>query len=72
MEYYRVSERKACRVPGQCRATQRYEPKQMNDEELLRNCVTSLASRYGRYGYKRVTVRSVLLPNEFQLVVVVV
>ena len=55
MEYYGVSERKACRVLGQCRATQRYEPKQMNDEELLRNCVTSLASKYGRYGYKRVT-----------------
>ena len=55
MEYYEVSERKACRVLSQCRATQRYEPKQMNDEELLRNCVTSLASKYGRYGYKRVT-----------------
>ena len=55
MEYYRVSERKACRVLGQCRATQRYEPKQMDDEELLRNCVTSLASKYGRYGYKRIT-----------------
>ena len=55
MEYYGVSERKACRVLSQCRATQRYEPKQMNDEELLRNCVTSLASKYGRYGYKRVT-----------------
>ena len=25
MEYYGVSERKACRVLGQCRATQRYE-----------------------------------------------
>jgi hypothetical protein len=51
MEYYGVSERKACRVPGQCRATQRYESKQMGDEELLRNSVTSLAS----YGYKRIT-----------------
>ena len=55
MEYYGVSERKACRVLGQCRATQRYEPKQMDDEELLRSCVTSLASKYGRYGYKRIT-----------------
>ena len=55
MEYYGVSERKACRVLGQCRATQRYEPKQMDDEELLRSSVTSLASKYGRYGYKRIT-----------------
>jgi hypothetical protein len=56
MEYYGVSERKACRVLGQYRATQRYESKQMGDEELLRNSVTSLASKYGRYGYKRITV----------------
>ena len=55
MEYYGVSERKACRVLGQCRATQRYKPKQMDDEELLRNCVTSLASKYGKYEYKRIT-----------------
>ena len=55
MEYYRVSERKACRVLGQCRATQRYESKQMGEEELLRNSVTSLASKYGRSGYKRIT-----------------
>ena len=27
----------------------------MNDGELLRNRVTDLASKYGRYGYKRVT-----------------
>ena len=55
MEYYGVSERKACRVLGQCRATQRYESKQMGDEELLRNSLTSLSSKYGRYGYKRIT-----------------
>jgi putative transposase len=55
MEYYRVSEQKACQVLGQCQATQRYEPKQMDDEELLRNSVTSLSSKYGRYGYKRIT-----------------
>ena len=55
MEYYGVSERKACRVLGQCRATQRYEPKYIDDEELLRSCVIDLASKYGRYGYKRIT-----------------
>jgi putative transposase len=51
MEYYGVSERKACRVLGQCRATQRYESKQIGDEELLRNSVTSLSSKYRKYGY---------------------
>ena len=55
MEYYGVSERKACRVLGQCRATQRYEPKHIDDKELLRSCVIDLASKYGRYGYKRIT-----------------
>ena len=55
IEYHGVSERRACRVLGQCRATQRYESKRTDDEELLRNSVTSLASRYGRYGYKRIT-----------------
>jgi putative transposase len=55
MEYYGMSERKACRVLGRCRPTQRYESKQMGDEELLRNSVTSLASKYGRYGHKRIT-----------------
>ena len=34
MEYYGVSERKECRVLSQCRATQRYESKQMGDEEF--------------------------------------
>ena len=43
MENYGVSERKACRVLSQCRATQRYEPKQVDDEELLRNCVIFLS-----------------------------
>ncbi len=55
MEYYGVSERKACRVLGQCRATQRYELRRIDDEELLRSGVTRLASQYGRYGYKRIT-----------------
>ena len=55
MEYYGMSEQKACRVLGQCRATQGYELRQMDDEELLRSCVISFASKYGRYGYKRVT-----------------
>jgi putative transposase len=50
-----VSERRACRVIGQPRATQRYERQQADDEEQLREQIVDLASKYGRYGYRRVT-----------------
>lgn len=50
-----VSERRACRVIGQPRATQRYERQQADDEEQLREQIVYLASKYGRYGYRRVT-----------------
>jgi transposase InsO family protein len=50
-----VSERRACRVLKQARATQRYAP-QLSDEEVqLSARVVELASQYGRYGYRRVT-----------------
>ena len=55
MEYYGMSDRKACQFLGQCRATQRYESEQINDEELLRDSVTRPSSKYGRYVYKRIT-----------------
>ncbi len=55
MEVLNVSERRACRVIGQPRATQRYPQKMRDDEELLREQIVSLASEYGRYGYRRVT-----------------
>ena len=55
MDHYGVSERRACRVLGQCRATQRYSPRKEEDEERLRSDVIRLASEYGRYGYKRIT-----------------
>ena len=60
-----VSERRACRVLGQPRATQRYEKRQLDDEQILRERIVSLASQYGRYGYRRVTA---LLRNEGWLV----
>ncbi len=50
-----VSERRACRVLGQPRTTQRYERCVADDEALLAERVVSLASEYGRYGYRRVT-----------------
>jgi putative transposase len=50
-----VSERRACKVLGQPRATQR-RPAQVPDGEpaLVRRMV-ELATQYGRYGYRRVT-----------------
>ena len=40
---------------GQARSTQRRQIGQRGDEEALRGDVVKLASRYGRYGYRRVT-----------------
>ncbi|MCL7959776.1 MAG: IS3 family transposase [marine benthic group bacterium] len=50
-----ASERRACRVLGQVRSTQRRQARKRPDEEALRTDVVKLASRYGRYGYRRVT-----------------
>ncbi|MEJ2598647.1 MAG: IS3 family transposase [Anaerolineales bacterium] len=61
MEALQVSERRACRVIGQPRATQRYPKKVGEDEEMLREQIVSLASQYGRYGYRRITA---MLRNE--------
>jgi putative transposase len=50
-----VSERRACRVVGQCRATQQYAPIRSDDEDSLRARIIALAREYGRYGYRRIT-----------------
>jgi transposase InsO family protein len=50
-----ASERRACRVLGQARSTQRRQFRRRGDEQALRGDVVKLASRYGRYGYRRVT-----------------
>lgn len=50
-----MSERRACRVVGQCQATQQYVPSQTADEDRLRNRIIALAHEYGRYGYRRIT-----------------
>jgi len=52
---YGVSERLACRVLGQHRSTQRKIPKQPEDEVALTADIIALATRYGRYGYRRIT-----------------
>ena len=50
-----VSERRACRVLGQVRRSQRYTPRVADDEAVLTANVVSLACEYGRYGYRRIT-----------------
>ncbi len=48
-----VSERPACRALGQSRGSQRYEAKVADDEAVTARTV-SLATEYGRYGYRRI------------------
>ena len=56
-----VSERKACKVLGQHRSVQRCQPKLRDDEASLTQAIVALATRYGRYGYRRITA---LLKND--------
>jgi len=50
-----VSQRRACRVIGQHRSTQRLYPSAHDDEATLTAAIVALASEYGRYGYRRIT-----------------
>jgi len=50
-----VSERRACRVVGQHRSTQRRLPTPRSDQENLTQAVINLAKNYGRCGYLRIT-----------------
>ncbi len=52
---FSVSERFACKVLGQHRSTQRKRPRGRPDDEVLTAAIIRLASRYGRYGYRRIT-----------------
>jgi putative transposase len=56
-----VSERRACKVLEQARATQRRNLSLSSDEKRLTDDIITLATRYGRYGYRRITA---LLNNE--------
>lgn len=51
-----VSERRVCRVIDQPRSTQRHTPVVSDDEGHLRADIVDLALKYGRYGYRRITV----------------
>ena len=50
-----VSERRACAVVGQPRSTQRYRASLPGDEAALTAAIVRLATRFGRYGYRRIT-----------------
>ena len=50
-----VSERRACRVLRQARTTQHRKAVVRGEEERLTKRVVELATRYGRYGYRRIT-----------------
>jgi len=50
-----VTERRACRVLGQSRATQRRVLRIAADEPRLVGRIVELATQYGRYGYRRIT-----------------
>jgi len=50
-----VSERRACKVLEQTRATQRRMLSPLSDEKQLTDDIIALAAKYGRYGYRRIT-----------------
>ncbi len=51
----KVSERRACQVLCQSRTTQRRELSPPSDEKQLTTDIIALATKYGRYGYRRIT-----------------
>ncbi len=53
-----VPERRACRVLGQHRSTRRKPPSAPDDEAALTADIVALATRYGRYGHRRITALS--------------
>ena len=50
-----MSERRACRTLGQARATQRKVPRATEFEKRLVARILELATKFGRYGYRRIT-----------------
>ena len=54
-ETFGVSERRICRVQRRSRSTHRREPLVRDAEQALTNDNVGLATRFGRYGYRRIT-----------------
>jgi putative transposase len=55
-ETFGVSQRRACRVLGQPRSTQRQTPKTSEEEERLVGRMLELVRQHPRWGYRRITV----------------
>ena len=49
-----LSERRACRITGQHRSTQRHEPRRGDRDEALRTRLRKLSREHPRWGYRRV------------------
>ena len=56
-----MSERRACKVLDIYRSSHRYLSKTTDEEDVLLQRITELATHYGRYGYRRITA---MLHNE--------
>ncbi len=52
-----VSERRACKVIGLSRMTQRYKTKHPNKDKALTTEIKKLAGRHKRYGYRMITAK---------------
>ena len=50
-----MTERRACRVLGHPRSSQRYAPCLVEDAKALTEEIVDLATQFGRYGYRRIT-----------------
>ena len=51
---FAVSERRACRLVGQHRSSQRYQPEPPDDEPRLLEAMAALVKKHPRYGYRRI------------------
>ncbi len=56
-EQMNVSERRACKVIGQSRMTQRYKTTQPDKDKALTAEILTLAGRHKRYGYRMITAK---------------
>ena len=54
-EKINISVRRACKILWIARSSYNYIPTKDPNEQLLRERMISLASDYGRYGYRRIT-----------------
>jgi len=52
-----LSERRACRIAGQHRSTQRHEPELAADDGALREALREISERKPRWGYRRAHAR---------------